>query len=94
VSVSAERLQALGPAAGAVETPFRRFAAQFCESRIALAALAMLGLLVLAALAASWLAPQNPYDLAKVTVLDARLAPGERGSAGFGSAATAPAATC
>jgi len=43
----------------------------------------VLALIILAALAAPWLAPQNPYDLAKVTVMDARLAPGERGSAGF-----------
>lgn len=83
MGVASDRLESLVPAAGAAETPFRRFAAQFCASRVALTALGVLALLILAALAAPWLAPQNPYDLAKVTVLDARLAPGERGSAGF-----------
>jgi peptide/nickel transport system permease protein len=83
LSVSSEQLGSLGPVAGAVETPFQRFVAAFFASRLAVGALAVLVLLILAGLAAPWLAPQNPYDLAKVTVVDARLAPGERGSAGF-----------
>jgi len=83
VSVSSEQLESLGLVPGTVETPFHRFAAAFFASRLAVGALAVLVLLILAGLAASWLAPQNPYDLAKVTVVDARLAPGERGSAGF-----------
>ncbi len=83
MSVSSEQLDALAPATAAVETPFRRFMAAFFASRVAVGALAVLALLILAGLAAPWLAPQNPYDLAKVTVVDARLAPGERGSAGF-----------
>ncbi len=83
MSVAGDSLAALGPVAAPVQTPFRRFAAQFAESRIALGALGVLVLLILAGLAAPWLAPQNPYDLAKVTIMDARLEPGERGSAGF-----------
>ena len=67
----------------ATETPLRRLARDFLDSRVAAGALVLLGLIALAALFAPLLAPQNPYDLAKVTVLDARLAPGERGSAGF-----------
>jgi peptide/nickel transport system permease protein len=39
--------------------------------------------IVALALFAPLLAPQNPYDLAKVTVMDARLEPGETSSAGF-----------
>jgi peptide/nickel transport system permease protein len=65
------------------ETPLRRLAREFLDSRVAAGALVVLGLIAIAALFAPLLAPQNPYDLAKVTVLDARLAPGERGSAGF-----------
>jgi len=65
------------------ETPFRRLAAEFLDNRVATGSLIVLALIILAALAAPWLAPQNPYDLAKVTVMDARLAPGARGSAGF-----------
>ncbi len=83
MSVAGDSLAALGPVAAPVQTPFRRFAAQFAESGIALGALGVLVLLILAGLAAPWLAPQNPYDLAKVTIMDARLEPGERGSAGF-----------
>jgi len=76
------RVEAL-PIAAAPETPFRRLAAEFLDNRVATGSLIVLALIILAALAAPWLAPQNPYDLAKVTVMDARLAPGARGSAGF-----------
>ncbi len=43
----------------------------------------LLGLLVLLALLAPLIAPQNPYDLAALSVMDNRLAPGEQGMAGF-----------
>lgn len=46
------------------------------------AALVLLGLLVLAATLAPWIAPQNPYDLAQLSLLDSRLAPLARSSAG------------
>jgi peptide/nickel transport system permease protein len=65
------------------ETPFRRLASEFFASRVATGAFAALMVIVFMALFAPFLAPQNPYDLATVTVMDARLAPGERGSAGF-----------
>jgi peptide/nickel transport system permease protein len=65
------------------ETPLRRLAADFFANRVAAASFAFLLLIVFLAVLAPWLAPQNPYDLATVTVMDARLAPGERGSAGF-----------
>jgi peptide/nickel transport system permease protein len=74
---------ALDYVAPAAETPLQRFVAAFFESRVATVALAVLVVIVLAAFAAPWIAPQNPYDLAKVSVVDARLAPGERGAAGF-----------
>jgi peptide/nickel transport system permease protein len=83
MSVASEQLASIAAASGAAETPLRRFLAEFCASRVALAALVVLALLIVAGITAPWLAPQNPYDLAKVTVSDARLAPGERGSAGF-----------
>lgn len=83
MSVASGQLESIAAASGGAETPLRRFLAQFCASRVALAALVMLALLIVAGITAPWLAAQNPYDLAKVTVSDARLAPGERGSAGF-----------
>jgi peptide/nickel transport system permease protein len=62
--------------------PWQRFAAQFAQSRLAMAGAVALMLLLLAALVAPWLAPQNPYDLAQLDILDARLAPGEHASDG------------
>jgi peptide/nickel transport system permease protein len=63
-----------------VQTPWRRFAEEYAESRIALSGLALLALIVILALAAPWLSPQNPYDLAQLDVLDSKLAPGEASS--------------
>jgi len=56
---------------------------EFLRSRIATAGLAALALIVLVALFAPWIAPQNPYDLAKLDLLDARLPPGTAGAAHF-----------
>lgn len=42
----------------------------------------MLGTLVLLAVLAPVIAPQNPYDLASLSVMDNRLAPGETGMSG------------
>lgn len=44
----------------------------------------LLPLLALAALLAPWLAPQNPYDLAALDILDARLPPGSHAGSGDG----------
>jgi peptide/nickel transport system permease protein len=63
-------------------TPARRIAAEFAASRIALAGLALLALVLLAALLAPWISPQNPYDLARLDLLDSRLPPGARSAAG------------
>ena len=63
-------------------TPLRQFAADFAQSRAAVAGLAIFALLLLAALLAPWISPQNPYDLAGLDLLDARLAPGARSAAG------------
>lgn len=57
-------------------SPFRRLAAGYADSRIALFGLALLVAIVLAALFAPWLAPQDPYDLMQLDVLDSRLPPG------------------
>ena len=59
-----------------VQSPWRRFARDFTESRLALAGLAMLLMILLIALFAPWIAPQNPYDLTRLDLLDARLTPG------------------
>ena len=66
-----------------VETPFQRFRAEFFESWIAAFALGLLGLIVVLALLAPWITPQNPYDLAQVDVLDGKLPPGSRAYTGY-----------
>ena len=71
------------PAPARPDTPWRRFAREFLSSKIAVAGLVVLGLIVLIAIFAPWLAPQNPYDLATLDVLDARLAPGEQAGNGM-----------
>lgn len=62
--------------APAVETPFRRFCRDYAESRIATGAFFLLLAIVLVALLAPWIAPTDPYDLAQVSILDAKMAPG------------------
>ncbi len=65
------------------ETPFQRLRREFFASPVAAGAFGALALILALALLAPVIAPQDPYDLSRVTVLDARLDPGERGSAGF-----------
>ena len=63
-----------------VVTPLRRFISDFAEKKIAVGGLIVFVLLVLAALLAPWITPQNPYDLTQIDFMDGRLAPGEVGS--------------
>lgn len=59
-----------------VQSPFRRIATDFAESKLALFGLALLALMLLAAIFAPLVSPQNPYDLAQLDILDSRLEPG------------------
>ena len=54
----------------------------FQRSHLAMAGLSLLALLLLLALAAGVIAPQNPYDLAQLDITDGRLPPGEQLSSG------------
>ncbi|SEA30145.1 ABC transporter permease [Rubrimonas cliftonensis] len=67
----------------APSTPLALFWADFRENRVALAALAMVALIALAAIFAPLIAPQNPYDLATLSLMDARRPPGFVGSGGY-----------
>ncbi len=58
------------------QTPLQRVWSDFAESRLALFGLTLLGVVLLVALSAPWIAPQNPYDLAQLDIVDARLPPG------------------
>jgi peptide/nickel transport system permease protein len=64
------------------DTPFRRFVRDFCRSRIAIAGAIALLLIVVAALFAPLIAPQNPYDLQHLDILDSRLEPGQAAADG------------
>ncbi|MBL6079305.1 ABC transporter permease [Belnapia sp. T18] len=71
------------PAAPRVETPFQRFVSEFAASRIALLGLILFLAIVAIAVLAPWIAPQNPYDLAQLDIMDGRMEPGTVGGAGF-----------
>lgn len=58
-------------------------AEDFLGSRMATVGLVVFFLVVAAALIASWITPQNPYDLTQLDVLDARLPPGTPSSSGL-----------
>lgn len=70
------------PAAASAESRLRRFWSQFAESRLALVGLALLVTVVAIALLAPVISPQNPYDLGKLDLMDARQPPGEKAASG------------
>lgn len=77
-------MSAVLPAAEpAPQTPFRRFLEEFFESKLATLGFAVLAGIVLVALLAPLIAPQNPYDLGKLDLLDARLEPGSKSGGGM-----------
>jgi peptide/nickel transport system permease protein len=73
----------VAPAVPREETPLRRFIADFAESRVAVGAFAVFVVIALLAVFAPWIAPQNPYDLAQLDIMDGRMPPGTVGGAGF-----------
>ena len=66
-----------------VETPFQRFVSQFAESRLAVVGFVVITVIILAAVFAPWITPQNPYDLAQLDIMDGRLPPGSLSAAGY-----------
>ena len=70
------------PEAMAVETPLRRFTRNFFSSKIALAGFVLMVVILLAALFAPVLAPQDPYDLSRLDVMDSRMEPGQMSAEG------------
>jgi peptide/nickel transport system permease protein len=59
-----------------VQSPLARIVGDFLANPVAVFGLLLLALVVLAALFAPFISPQNPYDLAQLDVLDSRLPPG------------------
>lgn len=64
-------------------TPLRRFWAEFLENKPAVVALVVVIALILLALFASLVSPQNPYDLANLSLMDSRRPPGSVGTGGY-----------
>jgi peptide/nickel transport system permease protein len=58
------------------------FGRAFAHDRVAVAALGALVLILLAAVFAPLISPQNPYDLAQLDIMDAKLAPGGKSMTG------------
>jgi peptide/nickel transport system permease protein len=59
-----------------VQSPWQRIVGDFLANPVAIFGLGLLALVVLAAIFAPWISPQNPYDLAQLDVMDSRLPPG------------------
>lgn len=57
---------------------YKRFAQAYAASPVAAGAALVLITLLLLALLAPWVAPQNPYDMSQLEVQDVRLPPGAR----------------
>ena len=66
-----------------IETPLRGFIREFTQDRVAVIAFVVLVLIVVLALLAPWITPQDPYDLSNLVLMDARRPPGYVGSKGF-----------
>ena len=64
------------------ESPFRRLASDFVANPIAVFGLALFGIILFLALFAPLISPQNPYDLAQLDIMDARLEPGATSATG------------
>jgi len=65
------------------QTPWQRVARDFAESPLALIGLAIFLCIVGLAVFAPFIAPQNPYDLNQLDIMDGTLPPGSKAGAGF-----------
>src|SRR6266545_5131124 len=68
--------------ADAWQARWGRIFGEFAESRVAVAALVFVALLVVLAILAPLVAPQNPYDLAQLSIMDNKLPPLSLGFSG------------
>jgi peptide/nickel transport system permease protein len=62
--------------AAAAAAPKRELFASFARSRLAFTALLALAVIIVGAVCAPLISPQNPYNLAELDILDAKLPPG------------------
>ncbi len=75
-------MTAVADTAPPVDTPLRRFVSDFARSPLALLGLTGVLVIVLLAVFAAWIAPQNPYDLTQLNIMDGRLEPGSEAEDG------------
>ncbi len=71
-----EAVEQGAPAPVKVETPLERFVSDFADNKIAVVAFVVLVAIIFIAVFAPWISPTDPYDLAKVSILDGKLEPG------------------
>ncbi len=76
------RVASAAPVERAAESPLHRVAADFLSNPVAVVGLGMLVVIVLAAIFAPLISPQNPYDLAQLDVMEGRLPPGSASPSG------------
>lgn len=66
-----------------VEAPWRRVVTDFCRSRLAVGGAVVLLAIVVLAIVAPLISPQDPYDLRQLDILDGGQPPGTMSNAGF-----------
>ena len=64
------------------EGPWRRFFVDFFASKLAVVGLILLTVTVVAAVFAPWIAPQNPFDIGNLDIMDSKLPPGSESGDG------------
>ncbi len=60
-----------------LDTPFRRFVADFREDKVAVGAAVLFVAIFAAAMACAYISPQNPYDLRQLDIMDGKMPPGK-----------------
>jgi peptide/nickel transport system permease protein len=65
------------------QTPLHLFWVEFKNNKVAVFALSIVGAFLTVACLAPWITPQDPYELSKLVLMDARRPPGYVGSAGI-----------
>lgn len=81
--MSSTTLPAATPVPPKEETPFKRLCIDFADSKLAVLGLVVMTLIAVIAVVAPLIAPQNPYDLAQLDIMDGRLPPGSSSAEGL-----------
>lgn len=71
------------PGERGVETPFRRFVSDYCESSLAVVAFFVAVVVLFIAIFSPWIAPTDPYDLKNLSILENLLPPGSKSMSGM-----------